>query len=208
MGDERMFFRDDEELGIKRNDQDKENKERHIARYKFASTFIDPGKVVLDCACGAGYGSEILSGKAGKVFGVDLDENTIKFANKYYKNDKITFINKDLFDLDFPENTFDVVVSIETIEHVKDATPYLKKVYKFLKKGGTAVLSTPMLRYKDGKPFITNPFHLNEMPREDFLKLTKNIFDECEYYAQHQTEFPPLTTENTGFCIAICKKNK
>lgn len=206
MGDERLFFEDDSELNVKRNDQDKENKERHIARYNFASTFIKPGSKVLDCACGTGYGSEILSKNANEVIGVDLDEITIKYANKYYKNDKITFISKNLFNLDFPENTFDVVVSIETIEHVKNAEPYLRNVYKFLKKGGKAIVSTPMLRYKDGKPFITNPFHLNELPREEFLKVTKEIFDGCEYYAQRQTEFPLLTIENNGFCIAICKK--
>ena len=47
MGDERMFFRDDDELGLKRNDQDKENKEKHIARYAFAATFVKPKDTVL-----------------------------------------------------------------------------------------------------------------------------------------------------------------
>ena len=193
-------------LNIKRNDQDEENKQRHISRYEFALNFIKNGSFVLDCACGSGYGSEILSKKANKVIGIDLDKTTIDFANKYYKNDKISFIEEDLYTIDFPEDSFDVIISLETLEHIKDSYLYLEKIKKMIKKGGVAVLSTPMLRFKNGKPFVTNPFHINEMKREDFLKLTTKVFgDNCKYYAQHQTQFFPLTYENTGFCIAVCK---
>ncbi len=204
-----MFFIDDEELGIKRNDFDAENKERHVSRYVFASGFVKKGAVVLDCACGAGYGSQILSRNAKKVVGVDKDYNTVAFANKYYKNEKIDFFEKDLFEVDYLDETFDVIVSLETLEHVSDCTPFLRSVKRMLKKGGIAILSTPMLRYKDGKPFVTNPFHLNELPREVFLCLTQQIFGkDCKYYAQHQADFPELKDENTGFCIAVCRKNR
>lgn len=206
MSDERMYFHDDEELGITRNDNDKENVERHVSRYRFASQFVKEGNVVLDCACGIGYGSEILAKKAKKVIGVDIDEKTIRYAKKHYQHQNIEFIQQDLFKVDYPPETFDIVVSVETLEHVKDCTPYLKKVYSMLKKGGIAVLSTPMLRYKDGKPYVTNPFHENEMPREVFLSIIRGIFDDAEFFAQHQADFPALTIENTGFCIAVCRK--
>ena len=207
MGDERIFLKDDEELGIKRNDYDKENRERHIARYEFALKFIKKGGETLDCACGSGYGSAILARKAGKVIGIDKDKKSIKFAKKHYGGERIEFIEKDLFKIKYHNEFFDNIVSIETIEHLKDCVPFLKNAKRMLKKGGTLILSTPMLRYKNGKPYITNPFHLNEMPREKFLKMMKDIFGEnCRYYAQHQKKFPKLTTETIGFCIAVWKK--
>ncbi|GBE19911.1 MAG TPA: methyltransferase domain-containing protein [Candidatus Pacearchaeota archaeon] len=142
-----------------------------------------------------------------KVIGVDNDYKTIRFAKKHYRNKKIEFIKKDLFKIRFPNKYFNTIVSIETLEHVKNCIPFLRNIKRMLKKGGIVILSTPMLRYKNGKPHITNPFHLNEMPKERFLRLMKRIFGRnCKYYAQHQTKFSRLTTENTGFCIAVWKK--
>jgi 2-polyprenyl-3-methyl-5-hydroxy-6-metoxy-1,4-benzoquinol methylase len=206
LSDEKMYFHDDPELGVVRNDQDKENVERHIARYKFAKKFISKDDIALDCACGCGYGSKILSEVAKSVIAVDIDETAIKYAKKYYNADNIQYIQKDCYKLEFEDCSFDKIVSIETIEHLPDPVPFIKKIYKLLKKGGIVIISTPMLRYKDGKPYITSPYHLSEMPREQFLRLIKSIFDEASFYAQHQTEFPELTYENTGFCIAVCKK--
>lgn len=206
MGDERMYFHNDSELGISRNDDDEQNKARHIARYIFAREKIKDGGIVLDCACGSGYGSQILSKKAKKVVGVDVDSKTILYAKKHYTSSNIDFIKEDLHNIDFADNTFDNVVSLETIEHIPEAKPFLIKIKNLLKKGGVVIVSSPMLRYKDGKPYITNPYHINEMPRDEFLSLTNEVFgDSCEYFAQHQEAFTPLKDESTGFCIAVCK---
>ena len=49
----------------------------HLARYMFAASFMK-GQRVVDCACGAGYGSWIMA-KHGttSVVGVDIDRVTI-----------------------------------------------------------------------------------------------------------------------------------
>src|SRR5665213_882562 len=51
--------------------------QEHAQRYYFALKHIHPNMEVLDCACGTGYGTKILSGKAKKVTGVDISPAAI-----------------------------------------------------------------------------------------------------------------------------------
>ena len=187
-----------------------ENAVRHIARYQFAANFIQSDDVVLDCACGAGYGSVILAKNARSVLGVDISQKAITFAQQTYARENTTYQCSDLKTLSFPDNKFDLVVSIETLEHVEasDCNDYLKKTRDWIKPGGMLVASTPMLRYQDGKPYITNPYHINEMPKEEMIELFGDLFDgfTIHYFHQKQGVFLPLTSEHTGFCIIVARK--
>jgi len=204
--EDRLYLSHNDLLGIEQNDHDKENTERHIARYTFASKFLTSSSIVLDCACGSGYGSNILAKKAKEVIGVDMHPNTIEFASQTYLKSNISFICSDLFDLDLEENSFDLIVSLETLEHILEQETWLKKINTLLKKDGTAIISSPMLRYRNGKPYITNPYHISELPKKELLNLISKNFGLVEFFAQHQTKFIELTIEDTGFCIAKCRK--
>jgi 2-polyprenyl-3-methyl-5-hydroxy-6-metoxy-1,4-benzoquinol methylase len=187
-----------------------DNTERHIARYKFAARFIQPEDVVLDCACGAGYGSAILAENAGSVLGVDISEDTIKFAHETYLRGNTNFQCSDLSDLTFAKNRFNLVISMETLEHVDAATcsDFLVKIKSWVKPGGMLIASSPMLRYENNKPYITNPYHINEMPKAEMIDLYNDIFASfaIQFFHQKQTFFLPLTSEHTGFCIIVARK--
>lgn len=58
--------------------------ETSLARYKFASRFINKEDQVLDIACGSGYGSEYLSNGAKSVCGTDIDAGTIDYCRTRY----------------------------------------------------------------------------------------------------------------------------
>ena len=76
-------------------------------------------------------------------------------------------------DMVIENNFFDASVTIETFEHLDKTSgkKFLENIAKWTKPGGIVFISSPMLRYKDGKPYVTNPFHINEMPRDQFIKL-------------------------------------
>lgn len=187
-----------------------QNAERHISRYNFAANYIQGKDIVLDCACGAGYGSVILAEKAMSVRGVDISENALKFARETYNRENTTYQCSDLNKISFPDDSFDVVVSIETLEHVEAPVcmDFLKKIRDWIKPGGMLIASTPMLRYQDGEPFVTNPYHINEMPKDEMIDLFGKIFNgfTIHYFHQKQGLFLPLTTEHTGFCIIVARK--
>ena len=187
-----------------------ENEQRHIHRYKFATNFIKPNDKVLDGACGSGYGSAILSKNGANVLGIDINHDAIQFANLHYLKNSVEFLINDIATLKFPDSYFDAIVSLETLEHLPNITcqQYLRNIASWLKPKGILVASSPMLRYKDGKPFITSPYHVNELPKDELLAMIEACLPDFvfQFYYQDETRFVPLLDEDTGFCILVARK--
>lgn len=77
----------------------------HLYRYIFAKEFIKD-KVVLDVACGTGYGTEFLNeNKAKIVIGADISFETISYAKKFFFN--ALYLQSDAIKLPFKDNIFD-----------------------------------------------------------------------------------------------------
>lgn len=117
----------------------------HFKRYEFAKTLVAPTDVVGDMACGSGYGSLMLAENCSQVYGYDIDEMTINEINERYSNEsKVKFFKTNLLDLK-DENTFDKIVSFETIEHFTEVEliGVLDIFHKSLKDNGMLVFSTP-----------------------------------------------------------------
>jgi len=70
----------------------------HLSRYEYAANIINKSEhfketMILDVACGVGYGSNILQNKTNlKVIGIDLDPTLVKYLTKVNKNRKVKFI--------------------------------------------------------------------------------------------------------------------
>ena len=109
----------------------------HYQRYR-SIVNICRGKVILDAACGEGYGSNILAGVAQTVYGVDLDHDTIQVAAEKYSKENLRYIEGSVARLGFEDSTFDVVVSFETIEHVDGSIQqeFVKEIRRGLKPDG------------------------------------------------------------------------
>ncbi|MFL6871544.1 MAG: methyltransferase domain-containing protein [Candidatus Azotimanducaceae bacterium] len=192
-----------------------DNERRHIARYNFAASFFSGSNKILDGACGCGYGSNILAATGASVVSVDLNMRAIDFAiNRYGSLERITgkidFRRADLTTLCVPSNSLDGVVSLETLEHVDigSCRTYIKNIRRWIKPGGILVASSPMLRYRNGKPYVTNPFHINEQPKKELLEMFHSLLPDFQMTFFHQKEeiFVPLDNEETGFCIAVGRK--
>lgn len=193
-----------------------DNENRHVARYKFASNFFKAGDRVLDGACGCGYGSHILSATGADVLSVDLNDKAINYARNRYgvsasaTKGSIEFRKADLTCLSIKDKSLDGVVSLETLEHIDlgSCRNYLKNIAGWIKPGGILVASSPMLRYKNGKPFITNPYHINEQPKEALLGMFKELLGDFRLHFFHQKEeiFLPLDREESGFCLLLARR--
>jgi SAM-dependent methyltransferase len=84
---------------------------------------IEQGDKVLDLGCGAGGISEYISDKTGAhVTGLDYAATGIEVANDRTgdKRDRLTYVQGDMNSLEFPEHSFDSVISIDTIYWVAD----------------------------------------------------------------------------------------
>lgn len=119
---------------------------KHIERYKFANKFVTDGDKVLDAACGIGYGSNILAENASSVLALDNSEEALDYCRKYWSAENVVY---DVIDLeaDFQNkinDKFDIIVSLETLEHLEN--PLIETCMKFselLNDGGYLVVSHP-----------------------------------------------------------------
>jgi SAM-dependent methyltransferase len=133
----------------------------HVVRYALAASLVRPGDVVLDCACGLGYGSAVIAATtaASKVIGVDVDAGTVAYANANYGEQNLRFEAGDASALvHIPDASVDVIVSMETIEHVEDWKAVAKEFARVLKPDGRLVASVPD-RWMDDTGNDPNPYH-------------------------------------------------
>jgi SAM-dependent methyltransferase len=154
----------------------------HQQRYEFALDRIDGNMMVADMACGVGYGTWLMSKKAGFVIGVDISESALEHANANFTVPNNKFVHGDEYIF---QNEFDVVISFETIEHMdeKDGDAFLQKIRKSLKPNGRLIMSTPINK-TDNKHNVSE-FHIREYDDIEFPeKLKSNGFEILEMYGQ------------------------
>jgi 2-polyprenyl-3-methyl-5-hydroxy-6-metoxy-1,4-benzoquinol methylase len=188
--------------------------DEHLVRYQLAANTVKDKKV-LDIACGSGYGSEILA-KAGaaKVVAVDVDEAALKEAENSYGSQTIEFKLGDAENIKEADEIFDIIVSFETIEHLKNPEKYLAELSRVLKKEGIAFISTPNREVFGQK----NPYHLHEFARTEFEAILKKYFANISILEQVNGIASLIKGEKAGkvsffgsnqplYFIAICTKS-
>ena len=155
--------------------------DEHLIRYRLAAS-LAAGKRVLDVACGSGYGSKLLAeAAASSVKSVDIDEEVIKEARANYSDSKIEFIVDSAETLSaIADNSIDLVVSFETIEHLPDYPSYLKNLKRVLAPNGLALISTPNKAVFAQK----NPFHIKEFTRAELTDSLAPYFKEVRILDQ------------------------
>ena len=115
----------------------------HFHRYAFARHFCE-GAQVLDAACGEGYGAALLSASASSVVGVDISAEAIDHASqRYAKHPNLNFKQADVTHLPFADDSFDRVVSFETLEHLEEQEQLLSEFRRVLRPDGLLVISSP-----------------------------------------------------------------
>lgn len=146
--------------------------QEHIERYKLACKYVR-NKKVLDAACGAGYGAKMLKiSGAVQVLGLDISKESLENAEKTYKEADIEFVQGDINVLPFEDNCFDVVVSFETIEHIKDGSKWIAESARVIKDNGLFIVSTPNRDVTNPGTYIEerplNPYHQYEYTISEF----------------------------------------
>lgn len=172
----------------------RESLDLHIARYRFAAQNAI-GPRVLDIASGAGYGTRILADEtrdAREIVGVDVDSDAIRYAQSRYATDRIRYVCADAMTFRDGES-FDSIVSLETIEHLSDPAAFLRHLATLLRAGGILVTSVPTTLSSD-----VNMYHLHDFTAASIRSLVISLgFDEIASFPQVQP-FKPfrLLTRN------------
>ncbi len=100
------------------------------------------GKTALDVGCGAGLLAEPLARMGGQVFGIDAAPENVKVAARHAA-DQGLLIDYQCVDVAQQSGAFDLVTSMEVIEHVIDPVVFFRALAARLASGGLMILSTP-----------------------------------------------------------------
>lgn len=130
---------------------------------------------VLEVGCGEGRGVELIAPNADSFTGIDKIPQVIENLKAFYpKGDFQQMVIPPFSGL--KNNTYDVVVSFQVIEHIKNDRKYLKEIHRVLKPGGRALITTPNIKMSLSR----NPWHIREYTAERLKSLANEIFPKVE----------------------------
>ena len=136
-------------------------------------------KSVLELGCNKGFGTIIYAEDARSVKAVDTSSTAIEKARMYNARDNIEYICLDSWTLPFADNTFDLTVLFQVIEHIAldKLDIFLREIKRVTRADGQVIVSTPnrdirLLPFQ--KPW--NKFHTKEYSAQDLKQLLSRYF--------------------------------
>ncbi len=98
------------------------------------------------------------------MFGVELSPEALSFAGETYSCDNLKYLQGSVASLPFADNSIDVVVSFETIEHVDELVQkeFLLEIGRILREDGVLVISSPDKKNYSDRSGYNNEFHIKE----------------------------------------------
>lgn len=133
------------------------------------------GAEVLDLACGTGRLARLLPG-ARRVLGIDIATTALAQARSRHAGDaRFAFAAMDASALALPDASFDHVLFVDAIEHVRHPARTIAEAARVLRPGGTAMITAAnrdglnqrMSRKLGTGEFVTNYQHLHEFNRDE-----------------------------------------
>jgi ubiquinone/menaquinone biosynthesis C-methylase UbiE len=171
----------------------------HLARYRWACRFLARGASVVDAACGLGYGAAIMADvTASRVLAIDESAYAIDYGRTLWGTTRpqTEFHRGDVRVVPASDCSVDLVVSMETLEHLADDGPLLKEFRRVLKPGGLLTGSVPNL-WVDETGKDPNPYHFQVFDRERLFAVLSPYFEVIELWQQNAA-----TDDTQGHSVA------
>jgi len=133
------------------------------------------GGNLLEVGCGEGRGVQVLMDQVASYHGVDKIGKVIESLREEFP--EATFEQAVIPPLKtIASKAYDSVVSFQVIEHIEDDRLFLEEIYRVLKPGGKAIISTPNIDHTLSR----NPWHIREYTPDQLKTLCEGIFDSVE----------------------------
>lgn len=120
--------------------------------------------IILDVGTGTGFFARMIAKRKAKIIGIDMSENMLKIARELSKNEKLKmrFLKGNAEDLPFKDSTFDKIIAIDLIEHLKNPEIFIREASRVLKNDGKIVLSWPHAKSPYRMKYLFEKWVLNK----------------------------------------------
>jgi len=166
----------------------------HLARYIYASEQIRKRKarLVLDVACGSGYGSYEIAKYAYKVVSIDKNAPLTKYLKSNINYHQIDLNKYDILSCLDSNKKMDAIVCYETLEHLDKPKEFLLSLANVVKNNGLLFISVPNGEYEktDENNKLINPYHLHSFSDSKII----NMLEECGFIIKRML-FQPTSAQ-------------
>ncbi|QUR67793.1 class I SAM-dependent methyltransferase [Mycobacterium spongiae] len=123
----------------------------HSKSRENARKHLKVSDIILDYGCGTGTTSCELASEVAEIHSIDISSKMIglakaKAAARGVEN--VSFVQADIFDERYPEETFDAILAFNVLHTVPNPKKVLQRIHGLLKPGGLVISVTPCLRDK------------------------------------------------------------
>ena len=170
---------------------------RRMEDHLFSSLELQPGVKALDAGCGVGHVAIHLARKGLQIYGIDVMENHVRWAQQNIKDHgfekSVTVRLMDYHHLDeLSDESFNGVYTMETLVHATDPEKALEEFFRVLKPGGSIAL------YEYDHPKRDDA--IQDVP-DDILKALRQVNSRASMPANERFEYGVLQSmlEKRGF---------
>lgn len=171
---------------------------------------VEPGMKILDVGCGTGNFSIKLAEQGCRVVAIDQSKEMLKNAIKKSeeKGLDIEFHCMDVYDMKFPDNKFDGVISMAAFEFIKEPQKAYDEMYRVLKPKGSLLIGTINRESKWGELYNSDTFQKNSVFKYADFKSMDDMksWNSKEVIASGECLFLPPTTEEDFISLELEKE--
>jgi 2-polyprenyl-3-methyl-5-hydroxy-6-metoxy-1,4-benzoquinol methylase len=139
-------------------------KRLNVVYKKILNPISAKGKKFLDIGCGLGFFSSRAGKLGAKVYGIDIGGNLVKISKSRYPKGKFSVASAER--LPFKDDSFDMILCTEVIEHVNNQKKVINEIFRVLKQGGHLIITTPNRIFEPLYSLMCSigirPYHGNE----------------------------------------------
>lgn len=162
-------------------------------KIKLVNKFINKNESLLDLGVGTGTFIKLVQNKVKKIYGIDIDNESIKIFNKKFKNiNKISIKQGNIKEIAkiYNNRKFDYITALDVLEHITkdDAEIVLNSIYQLLKDNGKFIFTGPGIFEKIKILLRKSPTHTFSHSSYGWIKM----FTRVGFHVEHieTVEFP------------------
>ena len=154
--------------------------------YHHVVSYVDiTNKDVLEIASGRGGGAVLIEkhNKVKSYVATDISEAAIQFCKDNYDNEKLEFVVADADKQIFPDNTFDVILNVESSRCFDNIEQFLVNAYNMLRPGGHFIFAD--LRDKEEVEVLLKQLENSPFEIVKTTNISKNIIKALDLSSEH-----------------------